>query len=99
LVKLAEYERGAVKPVSVTLEPNYGHADAISIESADLFYSAGLEGYPASNVFIARGIDLRALSTVSTGINNWMHVRRTDLPDGYIARYIGGRFRIVGSLS
>ena len=33
--------------------------------------------------------------TVSTRIKNWMHALRTDLADGYIARYQNGTFRIV----
>jgi len=33
--------------------------------------------------------------TVSTKVKNCMHALRTDLKDGYIARYEGGEFRIV----
>jgi len=33
--------------------------------------------------------------TVSTRIRNWMRALRTDLKDGYIARYQDGEFRIV----
>jgi sugar lactone lactonase YvrE len=33
--------------------------------------------------------------TISTRIKNWMHALKPDLPDGYIARYIDGKFRIV----
>jgi len=33
--------------------------------------------------------------TVSTRIRNWMHALRTNLADGYIARYEDGAFRIV----
>ena len=32
---------------------------------------------------------------MSTRIKNWMHALRTDLADGYIARYENGTFRIV----
>jgi gluconolactonase len=33
--------------------------------------------------------------TISTRVKNWMHVLRTELADGYLARYENGRFRIV----
>ena len=35
------------------------------------------------------------LLTVSTRVENWMQALRTDLKDGYIARYHDGEFRIV----
>ena len=45
--------------------------------------------------FVLRDSKGRIWITVSTRIKNWMHALRTDLPDGYIARYIDGKFRIV----
>ena len=45
--------------------------------------------------FVLRDSKDRIWITVSTRIKNWMHALRTDLPDGYIARYIDGKFRIV----
>ena len=45
--------------------------------------------------FVLRDSKGRIWITVSTRIKNWMHALRTDLPDGYIARYVDGKFRIV----
>jgi gluconolactonase len=45
--------------------------------------------------FVLRDSQDRTWITVSTRIKNWMHALRTDLADGYIARYIDGKFRIV----
>src|SRR6185312_11597835 len=45
--------------------------------------------------FVLRDSKDRIWITVSTRIKNWMHALRTDLPDGYVARYIDGKFRIV----
>jgi gluconolactonase len=45
--------------------------------------------------FVLRDSQDRIWITVSTRIKNWMHALRTDLADGYIARYIDGKFRIV----
>jgi gluconolactonase len=45
--------------------------------------------------FVLRDSQDRIWITVSTRIKNWMDALRTDLADGYIARYIDGRFRIV----
>ena len=55
-----------------------------------------IEGEPIGKVnFVLRDSQDRIWITVSTRIKNWMHALRTDLPDGYIARYIDGKFRIV----
>ena len=32
---------------------------------------------------------------MSTRLKNWMHALRTDLADGYVARYDNGTFHIV----
>ena len=55
-----------------------------------------IDGEPIGKVnFVLRDSQDRVWITVSTRIKNWMHALRTDLPDGYIARYIDGKFRIV----
>ncbi len=45
--------------------------------------------------FVLRDSKDRIWITVSTRIKNWMHALRTDLADGYLARYEDGTFRIV----
>src|SRR5437763_3558132 len=45
--------------------------------------------------FVLRDSKDRIWITVSTRVKNWMRALRTDLPDGYVARYEDGRFRIV----
>lgn len=45
--------------------------------------------------FVLRDSKGRIWITVSTRIKNWMHALRLDLPDGYLARYIDGKFRIM----
>jgi sugar lactone lactonase YvrE len=45
--------------------------------------------------FVLRDSKGRIWITVSTRIKNWMHALRADLADGYIARYIDGKFHIV----
>lgn len=55
-----------------------------------------IEGEPIGKVnFVLRDSKDRIWITVSTRIPNWMHALRTDLADGYIARYENGTFRIV----
>ena len=55
-----------------------------------------IDGEPIGKVnFVLRDSKDRIWITVSTKIKNWMHALRTDLPDGYIARYENGTFRIV----
>lgn len=57
-----------------------------------------IDGEPIGKVnFVLRDSKDRIWITVSTKIKNWMHALRPDLPDGYIARYIDGKFRIVAS--
>jgi gluconolactonase len=83
-----------------------GHFQAVSSEA-----SRYLEGTLPNGLAFARNGDIlisnfgtdclelmtrdRIWITVSTRIKNWMHALRTDLPDGYIARYVDGKFRIV----
>jgi gluconolactonase len=45
--------------------------------------------------FVLRDSKGRIWITISTKIKNWMHALRPDLADGYIARYVDGKFRIV----
>lgn len=55
-----------------------------------------IDGEPIGKVnFVLRDSRDRIWITVSTRIKNWMHALRTDLADGYIARYENGTFRIV----
>jgi sugar lactone lactonase YvrE len=45
--------------------------------------------------FVLRDSKDRVWITISTKEKNWMRALRTDLPDGYLARYEDGKFRIV----
>jgi sugar lactone lactonase YvrE len=55
-----------------------------------------IDGQPVGKVnFVLRDSKNRIWITVSTKIKNWIHALRTDLPDGYIARYDSGEFHIV----
>jgi gluconolactonase len=55
-----------------------------------------IDGRPVGKVnFVLRDSKDRIWITVSTRVTNWMHALRTDLDDGYIARYERGAFRIV----
>ena len=45
--------------------------------------------------FVLRDSRNRIWITISTRVKNWMHALRTDLADGYLARYEDGKFRIV----
>jgi len=55
-----------------------------------------IDGQPIGKVnFVLRDSRDRIWITVSTRIPNWMQALRTDLADGYLARYDRGEFRIV----
>jgi len=55
-----------------------------------------IDGHPIGKVnFVLRDSRDRIWVTVSTRVTNWMHALRTDLYDGYIARYDRGGFHIV----
>ena len=55
-----------------------------------------IDGQPIGKVnFVLRDSKDRIWITVSTRIRNWMQALRTDLADGYIARFEAGAFRIV----
>jgi sugar lactone lactonase YvrE len=77
---------------------NFG-TDCLEIMSRDgatRLLADSIDGEPIGKVnFVLRDSRDRIWITVTTRINNWMHALRTDLPDGYIARYIDGRFHIV----
>jgi gluconolactonase len=77
---------------------NFG-TDCLEIMSRDggsRILADSIEGEPIGKVnFVLRDSRDRIWVTISTRIKNWMHALRTDLPDGYLARYEGGSFRIV----
>ena len=70
--------------------------ELMSRDGATRVLADSIDGEPIGKVnFVLRDSRDRIWITVSTRIKNWMHALRTDLPDGYIARYIDGKFRIV----
>jgi sugar lactone lactonase YvrE len=77
---------------------NFG-TDCLEIMSRDgtsRVLADSIDGEPIGKVnFVLRDSQDRIWITVSTRIRNWMHALRTDLADGYVARYEGGKFRIV----
>jgi len=77
---------------------NFG-TDCLEIMSRDgdsRVLADSIDGEPAGKVnFVLRDSRDRIWITVSTRIKNWMHALRTDLADGYLARYENRRFRIV----
>ena len=77
---------------------NFG-TDCLEImtrDGATRVLADSIDGEPIGKVnFVLRDSQDRIWITVSTRIKNWMHALRTDLPDGYIARYVDGKFRIV----
>jgi gluconolactonase len=77
---------------------NFG-TDCLEIMSRDgstRVLADTIDGQPIGKVnFVLRDSRDRIWITVSTRVKNWMHALRTDLADGYLARFEGGRFRIV----
>jgi gluconolactonase len=77
---------------------NFG-TDCLEVMSRDgetKVLADSIDGEPIGKVnFVLRDSQDRIWITVSTRIKNWMHALRTDLADGYLARYIDGQFRIV----
>jgi sugar lactone lactonase YvrE len=77
---------------------NFG-TDCLEIMSRDgatRVLADRIDGQPIGKVnFVLRDSKDRIWITVSTKIKNWMHALRTDLADGYVARYEDGGFRIV----
>jgi len=77
---------------------NFG-TDCLELMSRDgetRVLADSIDGEPIGKVnFVLRDSKDRIWITISTRIKNWMHALRTDLADGYLARYIDGKFRIV----
>jgi sugar lactone lactonase YvrE len=77
---------------------NFG-TDCLELMSRDgqtRVLADSIDGEPIGKVnFVLRDSRDRIWITVTTRIKNWMHALRTDLPDGYIARYVDGKFHIV----
>jgi len=77
---------------------NFG-TDCLEIMSRDgetRVLADSIDGEPIGKVnFVLRDSRDRIWITVSTKVKNWMHALRTDLADGYIARYEDNTFRIV----
>lgn len=77
---------------------NFG-ADCLELMSRDgtsRVLADQIDGQPVGKVnFVLRDSRDRIWVTVSTRLKNWMHALRTDLADGYLARYEGGAFRMV----
>lgn len=70
--------------------------EIMSRDGASRVLADSIDGEPIGKVnFVLRDSKDRIWITVSTRVSNWMHALRTDLADGYIARYEDGRFRIV----
>ncbi len=80
------------------LVSNFG-TDCLEIMTRDgssRVLADSIDGEPIGKVnFVLRDSQDRIWITVSTRIKNWMHALRTDLADGYLARYEDGKFRIV----
>ena len=77
---------------------NFG-TDCLEVMSRDgstRVLADSIDGEPIGKVnFVLRDSQDRIWVTITTRVKNWMHALRTDLADGYIARYIDGKFRIV----
>jgi gluconolactonase len=77
---------------------NFGtdRLEVMTREGQSRVLADSIDGQPIGKVnFVLRDSKNRIWITISTRIKNWMHALRPDLPDGYIARYIDGKFRIV----
>jgi sugar lactone lactonase YvrE len=77
---------------------NFG-TDCLEVMSRDgstTVLADHIDGQPIGKVnFVLRDSQDRVWITVSTRVKNWMHALRTDLTDGFLARYDDGAFRIV----
>ena len=70
--------------------------ELMSREGDSRVLADSIDGAPIGKVnFVLRDSRDRIWITVSTRVRNWMQALRTDLDDGYIARYENGMFRIV----
>jgi gluconolactonase len=80
------------------LVSNFGtdRLEIMTREGDSLVLGDSIDGEPIGKVnFVLRDSRNRIWITVSTRMKNWMRALRTDLPDGYLARYEDGNFRIV----
>jgi sugar lactone lactonase YvrE len=70
--------------------------EVMSRDGASRVLADRIDGQPIGKVnFVLRDSRDRIWITVSTRLKNWMHALRTDLADGYLARYEAGTFRII----
>ncbi len=70
--------------------------EIMSLDGTTHMLADSIDGEPIGKVnFVLRDSRDRIWVTVSTKVRNWMHALRTDLADGYIARYQDGAFHIV----
>ena len=70
--------------------------ELMSRDGASRVLADSIDGEPIGKVnFVLRDSRDRIWITVSTRVKNWMHALRTDLADGYLARYENGTFHIV----
>ncbi len=70
--------------------------EVMSREGVSRVLANTIDGLPIGKVnFVLRDSRDRIWITVSTRVRNWMHALRTDLADGYLARYENGTIRIV----
>ena len=80
------------------LVSNFGtdRLEAMGRDGSTRVMADTIDGAPIGKVnFVLRDSRERIWITVSTRITNWMHALRTDLADGFLARYDRGAFRIV----
>jgi sugar lactone lactonase YvrE len=70
--------------------------ELMSRDGASRVLADDIDGAPIGKVnFVLRDSRDRIWITVSTRVKNWMEALRTDLADGYVARFEDGRFRVV----
>jgi sugar lactone lactonase YvrE len=70
--------------------------EVMSRDGASTVLADTIDGQPVGKVnFVLRDSRDRIWITVSTRIVNWMEALRTDLADGYLARFERGAFHIV----
>jgi sugar lactone lactonase YvrE len=70
--------------------------EVMSRDGASRVLADSIDGEAIGKVnFVLRDSRDRIWITVSTRVKNWMRALRTDLKDGYIARYESGTFRII----
>jgi sugar lactone lactonase YvrE len=77
---------------------NFGtdRLELMSRDGSSKVLADSIEGEPIGKVnFVLRDSRDRIWITVSTRVRNWMQALRTDLADGYLARYENGTCRIV----